>query len=307
MPRNVTAGLDGTPESLAAADWAAREALLRDLPLRLVHAWKWQPYTYAPLGGVSLPPEAMDTERTWVKRLLDEAEAELSGRYADLRISTGEVAEQPVPALLAAAEEAEVLVLGSRGLSGVTGFLVGSVALAVVARAERPVVLVRAGECAEDEHRPDAVGIVSAATPYRDIVLGLDLENPDDSLIEYAFDAAARRAANLRVIHAWTLPPYYAGYGGALDPELTAELAARVRRRLTDALRPWHEKFPGVEVNEHALIGGAGSHLVDASRDAALVVVGRRNRHTPVGSHVGPVAQAVLHHAAVPVAVVPHD
>ncbi|GGN48448.1 stress-inducible protein [Streptomyces albiflavescens] len=307
MPRNVTTGLDGTPESLAAADWAAREALLRGLPLRLVHAWKWQPYTYTPLGGVSLPPEAIDTERSWAKRVRDEAEAVLSRRYADLRISASEVAEQPVPALLAAAEEAEVLVLGSRGLSGVAGFLVGSVALGVVARAERPVVLVRAGERADNEHLPDTGGIASAATPYRDVVLGLDLENPDDTVIEYAFDAAARRAANLRVVHGWTLPPYYYGYGGALDPELNAELAAQVRRRLTDALRPWRGKFPGVEVNEQAVIGGAGSHLVDASRDAALVVVGRRKRHTPFGSHVGAVTQAVLHHASAPVAVVPHD
>lgn len=76
---------------------------------------------------------------------------------------------------------------------------------------------------------------------------------------------------------------------------------------MIEVLRPWREKFPGVDVNEQAVVGSAGSHLIDASRDAALVVVGRRNRRTPVGAHIGPVTQAVLHHATAPVAVVPHD
>ncbi|ANS70145.1 stress-inducible protein [Streptomyces lincolnensis] len=307
MSRNVTAGLDGTPESLAAADWAAREALLRDLPLRLVHAWKWQPYTYAPLGGAALPAQGEDPERAWGERVLREAGTTLTRRHDGLRISTSEVAEEAVPALLAAAEQGDVLVLGSRGLGGVTGFLLGSVALAVVARADRPVVLVRAGESAESEHLPDATGTASTTTPYRDVVLGLDLKSPDDGMIEFAFDAAVRRSAALRVIHSWTLPPYYYGYGGALDPEFDAQVAAVAKRRLAGTLQPWREKFPGVRVTELAVTGGAGTRLVEASRDAALVVVGRKSRRGLVGSHIGPVTHGVLHHASAPVAVVPHD
>jgi hypothetical protein len=57
-----------------------------------------------------------------------------------------------------------------------------------------------------------------------DVVPGLDLENPDDSLIRFAFDAASRQAASLRIVHGWSLPPYYYGYGGALDPELNTQL-----------------------------------------------------------------------------------
>ncbi|MFP3989753.1 universal stress protein [Streptomyces sp. E11-3] len=307
MPRSVTAGLDGTRESLAAADWAAREARLRDLPLHLVHASKGQPYAHAPRGADARPRGTTDSGRNRATRVLHQAATVLSGRHTDLHMSTSGVAQQPVPALLEAAESAEVLVLGSRGLSGVGGFLVGSVALAVVARAQGPVVLVRASERAEDEHLPDPAGHPCTHTPYRDVVLGLNVEHPDDTVLKYAFDAAERRAANLRVVHGWTLPRHYNGYGGSLDPELNDELAAQARRRLADALRPWREKFPGVDVHEQAVIGGAGSHLVDASHHAALVVVGRRNRHTPIGSHIGPVTQAVLHHACAPVAVIPHD
>lgn len=69
---------------------------------------------------------------------------------------------------------------------------------------------------------------------------------------------------------------------------------------------PWRHKFPGVEVTEQAVIGKAGSHLVEASRDASLVVAGCRRRRTPIGAAIGPVTHAVLHHATTPVAVVPH-
>ncbi|WP_241757443.1 universal stress protein [Streptomyces sp. WAC00263] len=122
----------------------------------------------------------------------------------------------------------------------------------------------------------------------------------------FAFEAASRRGGNLRVVHGWSLPSSY-GYGGAFDLDLNAELRAQMRHNMIEVLRPWREKFPGVDVNEQAVVGSAGSHLIDASRDAALVVVGRRNRRTPVGAHIGPVTQAVLHHATAPVAVVPHD
>lgn len=295
MLRNITVGLDDSPESLAAADWAAREAQLRDTPLRLVHARQWQPRTHAPPTGTPIPSPLNDPRRDWAERLPRETAARLTERHPGLRVSAEQSAERPVTALLAASGDADLLVLGSRGLSGVTGFLAGSVALAVVARTERPVVLVRAGEDAENDHMTG------------DVVLGLDLETSDDSVIGFAFHAASRRAANLRVVHSWKPPPSSYAYGDAFDIEPNAELGAQVRRRLADVLRPWRSKFPGVEVNEQALIGTAGSHLVDASRDAALVVVGRRNRRTPFGNHIGPVTHAVLHHVAAPVAVVPHD
>ncbi|NEC84858.1 universal stress protein [Streptomyces sp. SID12501] len=296
MLRNVTVGLDGSPESLAAVDWAAREAQLRDTPLRLVHAWHRQPHTYAALAGTVLPSPGKGPHRDWAERLPRETSARLTERHPGLRVSAEQSTERPVTALLAASRDADLLVLGSRGRSGVTGFLAGSVALSVVARSERPVVLVLAGEDAGTDRLTG------------DVVLGLDLglEDSDGAVIGFAFQAASRRAANLRVVHGWK-PPSSSGYGAAFDIEPNAELGAQVRRKLGDALRPWRTKFPGVEVNEQALIGTAGSHLVNASRNAALVVVGRHNRRTRTGSHIGPVTQAVLQHVVAPVAVIPHS
>ncbi|KOV62213.1 stress-inducible protein [Streptomyces sp. NRRL WC-3618] len=276
----ITVGLDGSPESLAAADWAAREAAQRDVPLHLLHAE--EPLRSAYPSFVGDPASVViDAQRQWAADLLREAESRVARLHPGLRVTTGQVAEGAVLALLATTEEAGLLVLGSRGLGAVAGFLVGSVALAVVARTERPVVLVRAGGHAEDEHLPDATGTGATSTPYRDVVLGLDIEDPGDAVIEFAFEAARRRAAGLRVIHGW-------------NPGLT------------DLLRPWKDKFPDVEVTAQAVVGGAGRHLVHASRDAALVVVGRKRRHAPVGSRIGPVTDAVLQHACAPVAVVPH-
>ncbi|GAA2473809.1 universal stress protein [Streptomyces longisporus] len=301
----ITVGLDGSPQSLAAADWAAREAVQRGAALCLLHAWEPQFQLIPALAGVPAPG-AIDAQHAWARTLLHDAQSRLAHRHPGLDIGVRQSGGQPVAALLAAAEEADLLVLGSRGLGTVAGFLVGSVSLAVVARAARPVVLVRAGERAQDEHLQDASGGASTATPYRDVLLGLDLDDPGDVLIGFAFDAALRRASGLQIIHGWSLPTSY-GYGTVMDVGLNEELAEQVRHALTDTLRPWRDKFPGVEVHAQAVIGSAGRHLVHASRDAGLVVVGRSERHTSIGGHIGPVAHAVLQHAAAPVAVVPHD
>jgi nucleotide-binding universal stress UspA family protein len=84
----ITVGLDGSPESLAAADWAAHEAQQRGLPLRLVHGGEQMHYLYAPLSGVPAP-DAIDAQREWAAYMLGETEARLAQRHPRLRITTG--------------------------------------------------------------------------------------------------------------------------------------------------------------------------------------------------------------------------
>ncbi|MFG3182412.1 universal stress protein [Streptomyces nigra] len=306
MTRTITVGLDGSPASLAAADWAAHEAQLRNLPLRLVTAWEWQAPAFAPATGLGVPVPPSDLQRASAQHLLAQARSRVAEAGPEVPIATDEIPGLPVPALLKAAEEAELLVLGSRGLSRTAGYLLGSVSQAVLASCERPVVLVRAAEHGVEEGPPEpSAREVSAAFGHRDVVLGLDLHKPDDAVIDFAFDAASRRAARLRIIHGWTPPPYY--YGGELMPDMNDGMVKHVRSELSDVLRPWQDRYPALEIHAQATIGGAGRHLVDASYDAALVVVGRRTRRAAVGAHIGPVTQALLHHAVAPVAVVPHD
>ncbi|WP_327186715.1 universal stress protein [Streptomyces sp. NBC_01334] len=313
MLRTITVGLDGSQESRAAAEWAAREARLRDLPLKIVHVREPvpEPMAQAPLLGA-------ETQQHWTERselgappaegrgrLPREAAEGVRLRHPGVEVRTEQVSGHPGEALAEAAKSAELLVLGSRGLGGIGGFLVGSVGLSVIAHTDRPVVLVRALEVAADEHQADPAGVPSAATPFRPVVLGLDVEHPDETLIEFAFDAAGRRATSLRVVHGWNPPPYYA-YGTPVDPTLHEALALRDAESLAEVVAPWRKKFPDVEVVEESRYGSPAVHVVDAAREASLVVVGRRIRRSPFGAHIGHVTYAVLHHSTAPVAVVPH-
>ncbi|MFJ9736698.1 universal stress protein [Streptomyces sp. NPDC101166] len=301
MFRTVTVGLDGSRESLAAAEWAAREAKLRELPLRLVNVWEPvpEPIAQAPLLGA-------ETQAHWSERIPREAAAGLRLRHPGVEVTVEQITGRASDVLAAEAKDAELLVLGSRGMSGIGGFLVGSVGQAVVAHAESPVVLVRAWEQAADEHEMDPAGIPSAATGFRPVVLGLDTARPDDAVISFAFEEAARRQTSLRVVHGWNLPPHYVSSLPAA-PGIGVELGRLDASALTAVLRPWKEKFPQVAVVEESCCGSPADHLVDAAREASLVVVGRRIRRSAFGTHIGSVTHAVLHHATAPVAVVAHD
>ncbi|MFE7172398.1 universal stress protein [Streptomyces sp. NPDC057616] len=292
MSRTITVGLDGSPESRAAAQWAAREAGLRGLPVKLVHAWEPIPEHLA-----DATHRGTETLQHWTERIPREAAEDLRRRHPGVEVTTEQLSGPAAEALTRVAKDAELLVLGSRGLGGLGGFVVGSIGFAVVAHTERPVVLVRAREEADSARETDET---------RPVVLGLDVGRPDEALIGFAFDAAARRKVPLKVVHGWNPPPYYA-YGMALEPAVEREMAKGDALMVTEVLRSWRQKFPDVEVVEHSRYGSPSTLLLDASKDASLVVVGRRIRRSSVGAHIGPVTHAVLHHATAPVAVVAHD
>ncbi|GAA2435219.1 universal stress protein [Streptomyces macrosporus] len=299
MARTVTVGVDGSGESLAAADWAAREALRREVPLRLVHVREPDPFT---------TPDSFadpETREHWARRIPREAANDLAALHPALEVTTEQLTGHAAEVLAEVAKDAELLVIGTRGLGVVAGFLIGSVALTTVARVPCPVVLVRAGTT--DEHARKETGDAAAHGPYRDVVLGVELYRPRDDLFSFAFEAAARRGAALRVVHSWNPPLVYGIDPIAVDPKMATDLARESSRALQDALRPWRGEYPDVEVRAEAVVGRPARHLLEAAKDASLVVVGRRNRRSPVGFHVGPVAHAVMHHSPAPVAVVPHD
>ncbi|MEU8717426.1 universal stress protein [Streptomyces sp. NPDC048663] len=294
MTRVITVGVDGSPESRAAADWAAREARLRALPLKVLQVFEPAPEYRATWSGT-------DTGDDPTERVLAAAVAGIRTGCPGVEVITDRVTGDPATALAEAADGAELLVLGSRRPGE---FLVGSVSLNVIAHAARPVVLVRAGERADADHRTAPSDGPPTAAPVRPVVVGLDTGDVDDTLLEFAFDSAARRGAVLRVVHGWTEPPGdFRRFHGL---ELHASLSRQQATALTDALRPWRRKFPGVDVIEASRCGSAAQVLVNASRDACLAVVGRRIRTSPLGTHIGHVTHAVLRHVAAPVAVIAH-
>ncbi|MEU3254150.1 universal stress protein [Streptomyces sp. NPDC006997] len=295
----VVAGVDGSPESLAAAEWAAREAERRRCGLRLLHAHE----------GASRPHGTDPADaalRHLARRALRRAEERVDGACPGLRHDDEQVLGPATTALLTAAGRTQLLVLGSRGLSGFTGFLVGSVALGVIARATAPVVLVRADEQATDSHLPAADGSATTSTPYRDVVLGLDVTQPCDEVIEFAFDAARLRGARLRVVHAWQ-PPSVFGLGpgdiALVDNPYQAE---EWQNFLSAVLLMWRDKFPEVPVLETVVREKPATALVRAASEASLLVVGHQLTERSIGPRTGPVTHAVVHHVGCPVAVVPH-
>ncbi|WP_018549594.1 universal stress protein [Streptomyces sp. LaPpAH-108] len=305
MSRTVTVGFDGSPESRRAADWAAREARLRALPLRVVHVWEPvpEPMAQAPLLGT-------ETRQHWSERVPRESAERLRLRHPGIEVVVEQYTGNPVEILCEAAASAEPLVLGSRGLGGIGGFVAGSVGLAVLARTDRPVVVVRADEPTVGRHGP---GPAAGETPTAPVVLGLDTGEPDETLLGFAFEAAVRYGVPLRVVHAWRPPPAYAyelsayAYDLAGPGDGPGSVGELESAGLTKVLQPWRQSFPGVEVVEESRPGSAARVLVEAAREAALVVVGKRLRTGRLGTHLGHVTHAVLHHVAAPVAVVPHS
>ncbi|MEU1515601.1 universal stress protein [Streptomyces sp. NPDC005811] len=285
----VTVGLDGSPESLAAARWAADEAEKRRLTLRLLHAW--------PLLAPEPARVASEVDQNyWAKRLVHTAQAELQAHHPGLTVLGSLVPEDAQEALFRAAAESEMLVLGSRGLESVESYFMGDVSMPVVARAARPVVLVRA-EPADREPAPVA--------PSR-VVVALKLHTPGDELLDFAFHSAAARGLPLLALHGHSVPLHARMPWGA-DHTVAEEITKEARKELGRALRPWHEKYPQVELVDSVRLSSPAKAVVQAAESAALLVVGRRAHRHGVTPHLGPVAHAALHHGRCPVAVVPHD
>jgi nucleotide-binding universal stress UspA family protein len=286
----VTVGLDGSPESLAAARWGADEADRRGLTLRLLHAW------------ILLSPDttgvlSREDQNYWARRIVHDAHTELRKRHPTLSIAEDLVAEEAGPALLEAASQAQMVVLGSRGLASVQSFFLGDISMDVASRAERPVVLVRTGTDGDEAPSPHGGGVV---------VVALSLDGPCDGLLEFAFDAAAARGLPLRAVHGRSLPVQaYMPWG--VDPDVAEEIAQDVREKLSETLRPWREKHPGVQVIDVVRPESPTRAAVRDTQGADLLVVGRRRHRTALAPRLGPVAHSAVHHAACPLAVVPHD
>jgi nucleotide-binding universal stress UspA family protein len=291
MTRPITAGVDGSQESLAALAWAAREAVRRDRPLRVVHAWRVQT---PELIETAVATDA-DSQAEWVHSAVTEAVGTVTEQHPDLAVTTDVIEGAVADTLVAAAADAEMLVLGSRGHGRIVGFLLGSIGQQVIAEAVRPVVLVRAGD------RP------SSEAAGREIVVGQQ-GDPEDSAdaLRFAFETAAARGATVRVVRAWSLPPVFAYSPGSLKLlDEAGGLEPYEQKSLAAAVRPFRDRFPDVPVEEHVEMGSASQVLLSVAGTAQLMVVGRRAHRTAVGARIGSVAHGMLHHADCPVAVVP--
>jgi len=284
----VIAGTDGSEESLRAVEWAAREAVLRGLPLRI-------------LSAAALPPRMMDrraapgpdTVSDTLQKDRDRALAAAAERAAaaapDLAVDAGALAGAPATALTEAGSAASMLVVGARGVGAFTALILGSVSQYVSTHATCPVAVVREETTAA--HRQVGVGI---GDPARSA-----------AALAFAFEEASLRKASLVAVHVWDMPRGQIGRATwALATPGRPSLEEEAARQLDSVLADWQSKYPDVQVSHDFVQGHPGRALVGLSARADLVVVGRHLAH---GALPGPgaVRHSVLHHAHGPVVTVP--
>ncbi|MEU3856553.1 universal stress protein [Streptomyces sp. NPDC028722] len=280
----LVVGVDGSASSLTAVDWAVDEAARHGLELRLVHASVWERYEGA------LPPDGPDrpSEQMMAEHIVASAAERARLRDPDVRTATAILPEEPVDALLREGDDAFALVTGARGRGGIKGLLLGSVGLAVAARAHCPVVVVRG----------DRAGL---AGTHERVLLGAGEPDAGGDAARFAVQEAQARGCVLDAVRAWRCP--------AGPDRVTGDLAHRHAEEaalLLDAvLRDATAGRPGVRVHRSTLEGAARKVLVDRSAAADLVVVGARRREDHRRLRLGRVAHTLLHRARCPVAVVP--
>jgi nucleotide-binding universal stress UspA family protein len=146
----IVVGVDGSPGSRGALAWALEEARLRGAVLRAVHAWML-PFVPAASSGfvpaVVRDEAEVETFEQLAREALDETLAEVVGdEHAGLAIERELVQARAAEALVAASRDADLLVVGSRGLGGFKELLLGSVSHQCALHAACPVVIVRKGE-----------------------------------------------------------------------------------------------------------------------------------------------------------------
>lgn len=287
MELPLLVGVDGSETSLRAVDWAVGEAALRGVPLRLVYASLWERYE-----GTALAEALGSTsEQVQADAIVSTAAERARRREANVEISTEVLRGEPVPALLNEGRNASALVLGSRGRSGIAELLLGSVCLAVAARADCPVIVLRGSH-----------GNLAQSAVRGRVVVGVGDEPESAAAVRFAVQEAAHRAVPLEAVRAWRCPAHE-----TVDHPLLAGEPARLHEeQAATALEAALLDVPAeVELHRRTPEGPAQKVLLAASAGADLLVVGARRRHGHFGIQLGRVAHAVLHHSACPVAVVP--
>lgn len=270
----VVVGVDGSPSSLAALDYAADWAVRRQTSLRIVHALV-PPRVMAPYSVVPVLEPSGDIRSAadlWLQELADkvrDAHPELMAIQA--MHATGHSAA----VLIEQSRHAAATVVGCRGLGGFAELVLGSTSAHLTAHGHGPIVVVR-----PLQHHPlGTLGPVLAC---------YDGSPASVAALRFAADEAARRRVPLNVAHVFERD----------------ESAAK--QLLIDAVDPWADGYTG----EHIELRPVHSQnqpqyaLLEASRNAALTVVGARGHSGFAGLLLGSVSRYLIHNAYGPVAVI---
>jgi nucleotide-binding universal stress UspA family protein len=283
----IVAGTDGSEESLAATAWAAVAAARRHVPLCIVHVVDHDPVPHLgrhDLAGPfrhELPHHARSVLAKASRRAIMAAPG-VNLRAVAVYGHTGQV-------LTAITARAPLLAVGTRDAAKSPGLRLGPIALHLASHARCPVVFATA----------------DSSPVFREIVVATDGSDDAATALGFGFGEADSRHAKLTALRIWALPQIarLEGYHnwmlsvGPLNAAATAALAEQVA--------PWRQKYPDVLVTEGTVHGQPGRVLSMFSGHADLVVVASHRARPGLAPGPGSVADALLHRAQCPVAVIP--
>ena len=277
----------GVEDVEAMMSFAAEEAVGTGAALHLVHV------LYLP--GVMLPETyaaAYDSATTFGAALLEKA-TQVATDLVDGRVNvTSELVEHSGSAvhdIVARSHGARLVVLQHRHLEGLQRFATRSTALGVAARAHAPVVSV-----------PE--GWRSTGPRFGRVTVGVSNPQRADGVLRAGYEIARHRHSTLRVAHSWWLANGYDTV--VVDDDMRSDFSQRFGKEIAPHLEPLQKEFPDVEVDVRVTHAPPAMGLLDATRDADVLVLGRRHWALPVGSHVGAVTRTMLHSATCPAVIV---
>ncbi|AIG64846.1 universal stress protein [Corynebacterium atypicum] len=290
----IVVAVDGSKASHVAVRWAANTALKRGVPLRLASSYTMPQYLYA--EGMVPPQELFDDLQVETMEKIDEAR-EIAHKVApDIKIGHTIAEGSPIDMLLEMSKSVTMIVMGSRGLGGLSGMVMGSVSAAVVSHASCPVVVVR-----EDNN-------VDEANKYGPVVVGVDGSEVSQKATEFAFAEADARGAELIAVHTWMDMQVQASLAGLSAAQQQWEEVEREQKDLLEErLSSFVERHPSVDVKKLITRDRPVRALVDAAEGAQLLVVGSHGRGGFRGMLLGSMSRALLQSAPCPMMVVRPD
>ncbi|OBK80372.1 universal stress protein [Mycobacterium sp. 1164985.4] len=283
-PSGILVGVDGSPDSEVAIRWATHEAVLRDQPIRLLHAIAPVVVTW-PVAY--LEASYIDSMESNGRDIIAQAQKTVQAAAGDKvpTIETEIVNAAAPSALVTASRDAYMTVSGSRGLGVLGRAFLGSVSSGLLHHGRGPIAIVRT----------DDAPAVDATAP---VLVGVDGSPASEEATALAFDEASRRGVPLVALHAWS-DASFPSIGS--DWERYEDAGHRI---LAERLAGWQERYPDVQVQRRIVSDDPATRLVEASKDAQLVVVGSRGRGGFSSLVLGSVAAKVAQAATSPVIVV---
>lgn len=299
-PNTVLVGVDGSPSSMHALDWAAAYAQQCGWALHLVCSYSMPSFTAASLDGGYAAFDDFAVQ-DGAKSILVDAMNRVRG--TGVPVTAAAATGDPAGVLVEMSKDYDLAVVGTRGRGGFTERFLGTVSAAMPAHASCPVVVVPwrgHGRKHAELHRPVADWI-----PIRRIVVGVDGSGSSNAALAYAISQAQLWGAELVAVAG---VPVGSGKGMTawLPQQVDHEqVLADVRAGLDAHLSRIERQYPGLRIRRVVLDGTGAELLCEFSTAADLLVVGSRGRGGFRGLVLGSTSQAVLHQAACPVLVIP--